>query len=328
MNQLFCKDCILGTSERMKDIYSVIKKVSKLKATVLITGESGTGKELLARIIYKESGDPNLPFVTVNLPSIPKKLVESTLFGHEKGSFTSAHKQHIGKFELAHNGILFLDEVAELPYDLQAKLLRALQEGEIERVGGSTVIKVDVRIIAATNNDLKEAVSQGTFREDLYYRLNVIPIHLPPLRERIEDIPQLADLFVKKYKRKFAKNIQGFTDSAIKVLVGCPWPGNIRELENLIERLVATAETDLISPEDIPMEYYSSFLDNNDGIPENELLRKARAAYERNFILRTLEQMQWNRKKTAEILGISNSTLKYKMTQLNIYQIIKARCDE
>ena len=181
MNQLFRQDLIFGTSDKMKKIYSVIKKVSKLKATVLITGESGTGKELLARMIYKECDDPDLPFVTVNLPSIPEELVESTLFGHEKGSFTSAHNQHIGKFELAHTGILFLDEVAELPYDLQAKLLRALQEGEIERVGGSKVINVDVRIIAATNNDLKEAVKQGTFREDLYYRLNVIPIHLPPL---------------------------------------------------------------------------------------------------------------------------------------------------
>ncbi|MGA1823127.1 MAG: sigma-54 interaction domain-containing protein, partial [bacterium] len=267
-------------------------------------------------------------FVTVNLPSIPKELVESTLFGHEKGAFTSAHKQHIGKFELAHNGILFLDEVAELPYDLQAKLLRALQEGEIERVGGSKVINVDVRIIAATNNDLKEAVKQGAFREDLYYRLNVIPIHLPPLRERAEDISQLADFFVKKYNRKFGKNIQGFTDAAVKVLVGCSWPGNIRELENLIERLVAITEKEIISPEDIPLEYYGSFLSNNDKNPKKELLKTACATFERNFILKTLEKMQWNRKKTADMLGIPMSTLKYKMTQLNIYQIIKERRDE
>ncbi|MGA1871645.1 MAG: sigma-54-dependent transcriptional regulator [bacterium] len=328
MSRLFHKDIIFGASEKMKEIYSVIQKVSKLKTTVLITGESGTGKELLARMIYKEGGDSGLPFVTVNLPSIPKELLESTLFGHEKGAFTSAHKQHIGKFELAHTGTLFLDEVAELPYDLQAKLLRAIQEGEIERVGGSKVINIDVRFIAATNNDLKKAVKQGTFREDLYYRLNVIPIHLPPLRERPDDISQLADFFVKKYNRKFAKNIQGFTDSAIKVLVDYPWPGNIRELENLIERLIAIAEKKTISSEDIPLDYYVSFSGNNDGRSEKELLKKACATFERNFILKTLEKMKWNRKKTAEALGIPNSTLKYKMTQLNIYQIIKARRDE
>ena len=320
MNHLFRKDLIIGTSEKMKDIYSVIKKVSKLQATVLITGESGTGKELLARMIYKECNDSDLPFVTVNLPSIPKELIESTLFGHEKGAFTSAHKQHIGKFELAHNGILFLDEVAELPYDLQAKLLRVLQEGEIERVGGSKVIKVDVRIIAATNNDLKEVVNQGNFREDLYYRLNVIPIHLPPLRERTDDISQLADFFIKKYNRKFAKDIQGFTDSAIKILVGCSWPGNIRELKNLIERLVAITEKEIISPEDIPLEYYGSFLGNNDKSPQKELLKKACSTFEKNFILKILEQKKWNRKKTADILGIPISTLRYKMTQLNICQ--------
>lgn len=325
IKQLFRNEVVFGPSEKMKEIYSVVQKVSKLQATVLITGESGTGKELVAKMIYKEGDDQTIPFVTVNLPSIPEELVENTLFGHEKGAFTGAHKQHIGKFELANKGILFLDEVSELRYDLQAKLLRALQEGEIERVGGSKVIHVDVRFIAATNKDLKEAVKQGTFREDLYYRLNVIPIHLPPLRDRRQDIPQLAEFFVKKYNQRFGKGIKGFTDSAMKVLAGYSWPGNIRELENLIERLLAICERDIISLEDIPMEYYLSFLGNNNGGSPEDLLKKACTTFERTFILKTLERMKGNRKKTAEALGIPLSTLKYKMNQLDIYQIIRTR---
>ncbi|MEW6380020.1 MAG: sigma-54 dependent transcriptional regulator [bacterium] len=328
MKQLVRSDFVLGTTAKMKEIYSLVQRVAKLPATVLITGESGTGKELIARMIYQEGDDPAIPFVTVNLPSIPPELVESTLFGHEKGAFTGATHQHIGKFELAHKGILFLDEIADLRYDLQAKLLRALQEGEIERIGGSKVIHVNTRFIAATNRDLKQAVSQGTFREDLYFRLNVIPIHLPPLRERAQDIPLLADFFVRKYSQKFGKKVDGLTDSALEVLTSYHWPGNIRELENLIERLVAVCGGDVISPADIPVDYYISYLDSisqsGQGSSE-DLLKKACTTFERNFILKVMERVKWKRTKAAEALGIPLSTLKYRMKQLDIAVPIKGK---
>jgi len=292
MKRLFRNDFVFGTTEKMKEIYSTIQKVANLQSTVLITGESGTGKELIARMIYEQADDLSTPFVVANLAAIPKELVESTLFGHEKGSFTGAHKQHIGKFELAHKGTLFLDEITELPYELQAKLLRAIQQGEIERVGSKKVIHVDVRIIAATNKVLKKAIEEGTFREDLYYRLNVIPINLPPLRERTEDIPLLADLFLKKYNQKFAKKIKGFNGDALKALAGCHWPGNIRELENLIERLVAIGEGEIISLEDIPLEYYVPFLDANEEGSKEDMLKKACMTFERNLILFTRRSEQ------------------------------------
>src|SRR5690606_2030574 len=201
-----------------------------------------------------EAGNPTAPFVPVNLAAIPKELVESTLFGHEKGSFTGAIRQQLGKFELASGGTLFLDEVGDLRYELQAKLLRAIQEGEIERVGGTHPIKTDLRLIAATNIDLEKAVKEGKFREDLYYRLNVIPIRMPPLRERIEDLPELAHFFLRRYNQKFRKNIQGIADSTLDILSAYWWPGNIRELKNLVERLVAVSDKDWITDEDLPYE--------------------------------------------------------------------------
>ncbi|MCL6582034.1 MAG: sigma-54 dependent transcriptional regulator [bacterium] len=327
MKQLVQTDFVLGTSEKMKEIYSLVQTIAKIPATVLITGESGTGKELIARMIYQQMGDPSIPFVTVNLPSIPPDLVESTLFGHEKGAFTGATQQHIGKFELAHKGILFLDEIAELRYDLQAKLLRALQSGEIERIGGSKIICVDIRFIAATNRDLKEAVRGGTFREDLYFRLNVIPIHLPPLRERTEDIPALVDFFIRKYSHKFGKKIEGLASSALEVLTRYPWPGNIRELENLIERLVAVSRREVISIEDIPLEYYLSSFDTVSQDKGENLLKNACMAFERNFILKIMDKVKWNRKKGAEVLGIPLSTLKFRMKQLNIPMPLKGKFD-
>ena len=193
-----------------------MQKVAKLSATVLILGESGTGKELLARLIHRESGNADAPFIAVNLAAIPRELVESTLFGHERGSFTGALKQQLGKFELASGGTLFLDEIGDLPLELQAKLLRAIQEGEIERVGGAKPIKTDFRLIAATNVDLEKAVKEGRFREDLFYRINVIPIKLPPLRDRIEDLPELARFFLNRYKARFRKDIQGISDSTLE----------------------------------------------------------------------------------------------------------------
>ena len=228
----------MGPSRGTREIIELVQKVAKLSATVLILGESGTGKELLARLIHRESGAVDAPLVAVNLAAIPRDLVESTLFGHEKDSFTGAIRQQLGKFELAAGGTLFLDEVADLRYELQAKLLRAIQEGEIERVGGTHPIKTDVRLIAATNTDLAKAVKSGTFREDLFYRLNVIPLKMPALRDRIDDVPELARFLLRRYNVKFRQDIQGIADSTLRILSSYWWPGNILELENLIERLV------------------------------------------------------------------------------------------
>src|SRR5690348_347734 len=255
------REFVVGSSKITRDIVDLVHKVAKLSATVLILGESGTGKELLARLIHRESGDPDAPFIAVNLAAIPRELTESTLFGHERGAFTGAHRQQLGKFELASNGTLFLDEIGDLRLDLQAKLLRAIQEGEIERVGGSKPIKTEFRLIAATNVDLEKAVKEGRFREDLYYRINVIPIKLPPLRERSEDIRQLARLFLDRYKTKFRKPVRGISGSALKTLASYWWPGNIRELENLIERLVAVGDKDYISEEDLPLEFHFAQLE-------------------------------------------------------------------
>ncbi len=212
------REFIVGPSKMTRDIVELVQKIAKLSATVLILGESGTGKELLARLIHREAGDPEAPFIAVNLAAIPRELAESTLFGHERGAFTGAHRQQLGKFELASGGTLFLDEIGDLRLDLQAKLLRAIQEGEIERVGGTKPITTDFRLIAATNVDLEKAVKEGRFREDLFYRINVIPIKLPPLRERAEDIPQLADFFLKRYNARFRKQIQGITEPTMTML--------------------------------------------------------------------------------------------------------------
>src|SRR6201988_2667551 len=213
-------------------------------------------------MIHRESGRPTAPFVAVNLAAIPKKLAESALFGHEKGAFTGAIRQQLGKFELASGGTLFLDEIGDLRLDLQAKLLRAIQEGEIERVGGTHPIKTEFRLIAATNVDLERAVKEGTFREDLYYRLNVIPIRMPALRDRLEDLPELARFFIRRYNQKFRKNVQGIADSTLQILTNYWWPGNIRELENLIERIMAVSDKEWITDEDLPLEYHFAKLDS------------------------------------------------------------------
>ena len=289
---------------------------------MLILGESGTGKELLARLIHRESGDPASPFVPVNLAAIPKELVESTLFGHEKGSFTGAIRQQLGKFELASGGTLFLDEVGDLRIELQAKLLRAIQEGEIERIGGTHPIKTEFRLIAATNVDLDKAVKEGSFREDLYYRLNVIPIRMPALRDRIEDLPELARFFIRRYDQKFRKNIQGIADSTLRILGSYWWPGNIRELENLIERIVAVSDKDWITDEDLPYELHVAQLDSEGPSAEN-LLERAVSTFERNFLIRALEKSGWNVTATARALGIPLSTLKFKMDRLEIRELAR-----
>ena len=316
------REFVVGPSKLTREIVDLVGKVAKLSATVLILGESGTGKELLARLIHRESGNAEAPFIAVNLAAIPRELVESTLFGHERGSFTGALKQQLGKFELASGGTLFLDEVGDLPLDLQAKLLRAIQEGEIERVGGAKPIKTDFRLIAATNVDLEKAVKEGRFREDLFYRINVIPIKLPPLRDRMEDLPELARFFLSRYKVRFRKNIQGISDSTLKILSGYWWPGNIRELENLIERLVAVSDKEWITDEDLPFEFHFAQLDSVPTRGES-LFQEATNTFERNFILRALEKSGWNVTATARYLGIPLSTLKFKMDRLDIRELAK-----
>jgi two-component system, NtrC family, response regulator AtoC len=317
------REFIVGPSRMTRDIVDLVHKIAKLPATVLILGESGTGKELLARLIHKEMGDPEAPFIAVNLAAIPRELAESALFGHERGAFTGAHRQQLGKFELASNGTLFLDEIGDLRLDLQAKLLRAIQEGEIERVGGNKAIKTEFRLIAATNVDLEKAVKEGRFREDLYYRINVIPIKLPPLRERSEDIGQLAEFFLHRYNARFRKKIQGISDSTMTMLKKYWWPGNIRELENLIERLVAVSDKEYIGEEDLPLEFHFAQLEPEGGSRRTNLFEEATNAFERNFILRALEKCGWNVTATAEYLSIPLSTLKYKIYKLDVRQIAK-----
>jgi two-component system, NtrC family, response regulator AtoC len=316
------REFIVGPSQAGRAIVDLVAKIAKLPATVLILGESGTGKELLARLIHREAGEPDSPFIAVNLAAIPRDLAESTLFGHERGSFTGAHRQQLGKFELASGGTLFLDEIGDLRLDLQSKLLRAIQEGEIERVGGTKPIKTEFRLIAATNIDIEKAVKEGRFREDLYYRINVIPFKLAPLRERAEDVPQLAEFFLRRYNRRFRKQIQGITEPTMALLKKYWWPGNIRELENLIERLVAVSDKDFISEEDLPLEFHFAQLEPQ-GRRTDSLFEDATNTFERNFILRALERCGGNVTGTAEYLGIPLSTLKYKMDKLEVRQLAR-----
>jgi DNA-binding NtrC family response regulator len=317
------REFVVGPSRSTRSVVELVQKVAKISATVLVLGESGTGKELLARLIHRESGRPTAPFVAVNLAAIPKELVESALFGHEKGAFTGAIRQQLGKFELAAGGTLFLDEIGDLRYELQAKLLRAVQEEEIERVSGTHPIKTDLRLIAATNVDLEKAVKDGRFREDLYYRLNVIPIRMPALRDRLEDLPELARFFLRRYSTKFRKNVQGIADSTLDILSSYWWPGNIRELENLIERLVAVSDKDWITDEDLPYELHVAKLDTQDQASTENLLERALSTFERNFIVRALEKSSWNVTATSRALGIPLSTLKFKMDKLEIRQLAR-----
>jgi DNA-binding NtrC family response regulator len=315
------REFITGPSTALRDVLETVHKVAKLSATVLILGESGTGKELLARLLHRESVNPEAPFIAVNVAAIPRELVESTLFGHEKGSFTGALQQRIGKFELANGGTLFLDEIGDLKSDLQAKLLRAIQEGEVERLGGSRPIRTQFRLLAATNVDLERAVKDGTFREDLYYRINVIPVRLPPLRERIEDLPVLVDFFIKRYAARFHKDVRGIAESTLSMLSHHWWPGNIRELENLIERLVAVVDREFITDEDLPFEFHVVELDRTRS--DTSLLDRALGTFERNFLVRALERNAWNVTQTARYLGVPLSTLKFKMERLEIRELAR-----
>jgi two-component system response regulator AtoC len=304
-------DELVGRHARMVRLYELIAQVAPTHATVLITAESGTGKELVARAIHRQSPRRDQPFVAVNLAAIPDTLLESELFGHEKGAFTGAQSRKPGKFELAHGGTLFLDEVGSLRIELQAKLLRALQQREVERLGGTRTIPVDVRVIAATNIDLKQAVRARAFREDLFYRLNVVPLGVPPLRERKEDIPLLVDHFVRKYAREFKKDVRGVSHGAMPSLQAYDWPGNVRELENIIERSVALATDPVIGLEDLPLELAMHEVrpsrPGGDSAPLP--LKEARERFEQAYVLRALEREDWNQSRAARSLGVHRNTL-------------------
>lgn len=303
-------DNIIGKSPKMRKIFETIDMVAQSKATVLIQGPSGTGKELIARAIHFKSPRRNKPFIKTNCAALPEGLVESELFGHEKGAFTGAIKTTKGRFELANGGTLLLDEISEMGPNLQAKLLRVLQEGEFERVGSSETVKVDVRIIATTNKDLKEEVKKGNFREDLYYRLNVVPIYLPPLKERKEDIPLLVEHFLRKYSEENGKLIEGISQDALQILIDYDWPGNVRELENVIERAVVMSKEKVLSPKHFSFADFESVPQ-----PQESDMTKTLKDLEREFILKTLAEQGGNRSKTAEILGISVRTLRNKLKE-------------
>ena len=303
---------IIGQSAPLRDVLRKIEQVAPTEATVLIHGETGTGKELLARAVHDRSRRKNRPLVKVNCGSIPSGLVESELFGHEKGAFTGATQQRIGRFELAHGGTIFLDEVTELPLETQVKLLRVLQEGEFERVGSSRTIKVDVRVIAATNRDLNESVKNGNLRADLFYRLNVFPLESPPLRERKGDIPLLVAFFLGKFGKKIGKQVHGVSQRSMDILRSYGWPGNVRELQNVIERAVVVAPGPIVQVDDSML--------RSEEVPEVTPIETLETV-ERNHIIRALNETEWvihGKKGAAEILNINPSTLRSRMEKLGI----------
>ena len=305
---------MVGRHAEMARIYQLITQIASTPTTVLITGESGTGKELVARAIHARSERRGQPFVAVNVAAIPEALVESELFGHEKGAFTGAHAKKLGRFELAHGGTVFLDEIGTLRLDLQAKLLRVLQEREIERLGGVRPVPVDVRILAATNVNLRSAVRERTFREDLYYRLNVVPIHVPPLRERREDIPALVEHFVRKIARECNRDVRGVSAGALEVLTRYDWPGNVRELENVLHRAVVLARSPVIHLQDVPLDVAMPETGSRLGEDTSPPLREAMEQFERQYILRVLEGTGWNVSRAARRLGVHRNTVLTKLS--------------
>jgi len=310
---------IIGSSESLKRIFTIIKKISEFKTTVLISGESGTGKELIAKAIHFNSNRSKMPLVTVNCGTIPENLLESELFGHMQGAFTDAIKNKTGLFFEADKGTLFLDEIGELPLSLQVKLLRVLQEEEIKPVGSNKSIKVDVRIMAATVRNLAKDVEEGKFREDLYYRINVLPINIPPLRERKEDIPLLTRHFINKYNKKLKINIEGITPAAMSLLYDYHWPGNVRELENILERSMVLSDTKQIETKNFPAELKAVMERPPMEIADNIVsIKKANKIMEKILIERTLVITKSNRTQAAKILEISHPSLLYKMKEYSI----------
>ena len=316
---------MIGKSPSMRAVYQLIEKVAPTPSSVLITGESGTGKELVARAIHSHSPRKEAPFISVNGAALSEHLLESELFGHEKGSFTDAVAMRKGRFELADTGTLFLDEIGEMPPQLQAKLLRVLQEKSFERVGGNLTQHVDVRILAATNKDLKDEVEKGRFREDLYYRLNVIHIHLAPLRERVDDIPALVNHFLEKNSASLGRALD-ISPEALRLLVSLPWEGNVRELENTIERAAILCNSDRIEPEDVQPDSselanaheWSSGLELSQFIPEHLSLAEVLNGIEEKLVRKALDDTGFVQARAAEQLGITKSLLQYKMKKYNL----------
>jgi two-component system response regulator PilR (NtrC family) len=313
---------MIGKSKGMLKVYSIIKKVSETPTNVLILGESGTGKELVAKAIHEHSPRKNMPFVVINCGGVPESLLESELFGHTKGAFTGAYVDKPGLFEIARGGTIFLDEIGDLPSLLQVKLLRVVQEKTFRRVGGAEDKKVDIRIISATNKNLEEKVNDGSFREDLYFRLNVIPVHIPPLRERKEDIPILTNYFIEKYSKAFGKEIKKISSYALELLMIYPFPGNVRELENIIERSVALETSNIVLPENLILagnvQELNRFSDGEipkDGVDLNEELAK----YEKHLIEKALKKAKGSKTKAAEILQVSFDSLRYRIEKLGIH---------
>src|ERR687893_469263 len=309
---------IISASSEMEAVKKMVLKVARSNSTVLIRGESGTGKELISRAIHTQSLRADQMFQAVNCAAINENLLESELFGHERGSFTGAHAEKKGLFEVADKGTLFLDEIGELDVSMQAKLLRALQEREIRRVGGTRAIKIDVRVVCAANRDLRAMVQDGRFRDDLYYRINVLSIDVPPLRERREDIPVLMDFFLKKHTRNTSRLVRGLTPEARRVMLDYAWPGNVRQLESAIERAILLAESDLIAVEDLPLEV------RQESRPAAETGFKLPAEgisfedFERNLILQAMERTDYNITKAAKLLGLTFRTLQYRLEKFGI----------
>ena len=312
---------MIGASREMARVFAIIKKIANTPANILILGESGTGKELVARAIHDNSSRSKMPFMTINSGGIPENLLESELFGYTKGSFTGAYADRAGLFELAKGGTVFLDEIGELPPVLQVKLLRVVQEKTFRRIGGAEDIKVDVRIISATNQNLQSRVKKGEFREDLYFRLNVIPIHMPPLRERKEDIPLLTKHFIEKYAREFGKEVRTISSYAMELLMEYPFPGNIRELENIIERGVAMETSNIILPENLVLSAEADGEEKNIdlNIPDQGIdLAAELESIEKRAIEKALQKTKGIKTKAAEMLGVTSDSLKYRIEKLGV----------
>jgi DNA-binding NtrC family response regulator len=307
---------VVARSPKMQEVLATVERVARINSTVLLGGESGVGKDLIARAIHEKSRRASGPFVKINSTAIPENLLESELFGFEKGAFTGAVASKPGKFELADKGTLFLDEIGDVPPVTQVKLLRVLQEREFERLGGTRTVRVDVRLIAATNKDLREALEQGTFREDLYYRLNVVPIDIAPLRERREDIPDLVNLFISRFTGESGKPVESITPEAMQILVNYHWPGNVRELQNIVERACALAKGSVLDPSDIHLDVRPSKAANGPGgfLPEGMTLEQ----WEDEMVQEALRRANGNKSQAARLLGLSRNALRYRLSKIGI----------
>lgn len=321
-------DRIIGTSPKMQDVFALIRRVVTNDVNVLICGESGTGKELVAQAIHYHSQRSKKPFVKVSCVAIPDTLLESEMFGYERGAFTGAHQTKIGKFELAQGGTFFLDEIGDMPLSLQVKLLRVIQERELERIGGNKTIKVDIRLVACTNRNLVDAVKNQTFREDLYFRINVLPIYLPPLRERKDDIPILVEHFIKYYNQKLGKHVIGVPDGVMRILEEYPWPGNIRELENVIQRAIILSSEETITTDLLPPNIHTepilpdiSKITEDFNMPMLDRIQILTEEIEKKMIQAALIKADYHRQETADLLGISRKSLHNKMQKYQLFEI-------